>query len=385
MKVKKFVSALILVIMILNTTIVSASASFNDVTDETTYSDAILTLQEQGIINGKANGNFNPDDILKAGEWYAMLAKANGLEVDNFRYLGNHWAYRYYAKVKSFIPGYYSLLKDEDLEKPVRLADAIKVGMCSFGYRSVTQMKYLTNPFIDLENQKEPYNENSYLLNAYYFGIIPGEYTDTIQPNRYITRGEACQIIVNLQNLCNEDTIKRIEPDIFSKVNIKFIGENSVTYYNDAAEALSKFSDEVIDKLNKYGKIIITDEDQSKYINVSTAASGCFLPNTKQIIVFTGNRPQSLLSDISSSLTHEIGHFIHYTIVDAKDENIIEQSFRSDELNNFAANVGRNYCTTNYQEYFAEVISYYARDYKRDALDNCDCQNILDVARKYLK
>ena len=134
MKVKKFVSALILVIMILNTTIISASASFNDVTNETTYSDAILALQEQGIINGKSNGNFNPDDILKAGEWYAMLAKANGLEVDNSRYLGNHWAYGYYARVKSFIPGYYSLLKGEDLEKPVRLADAIKVGMCSFGY-----------------------------------------------------------------------------------------------------------------------------------------------------------------------------------------------------------------------------------------------------------
>lgn len=385
MKVKKLLSVLLLVVMIMTTSTISASASFNDVNDETTYNDAILTLQEQGIINGKSDGNFNPDDILKTGEWYAMLSKANGLTVDSSQYAGNHWAYGYYAKIKSFIPGYSALLKSDDLAKPIKLVDAIKVAMCSFGYKSVTQMQYLNNPFTDLDTQKEPYNANSYLLNAYYFDIIPGEYTDTIQPERYITRGEACQIIVNLQNLCSSDEVQRIEPEIFGKVNIKFVGKNSVTYYNDAAEALSKFSDEVINKLNKCGKIIVTDEDQSRYINVSTAASGCYLPSTKQIIVFTGNRPQSLLSDITSSLTHEIGHFIHYNMVDSIDKSIIEQSFKSDELNNFAITAGRTYCTTNSGEYFAEAISYYAKDYKRSALDNCDCQNILGIVRKYVK
>lgn len=385
MKVRKFISILLLVIIMSTAIETRASASFNDVNTETKYNEAILNLQEQGVVNGKIAGNFNPDDTLKAGEWYAMLSKALKLQVDTTKYSGRHWAYRYFDEIRFYVPKHPFLIQDAELASPINFANAIKIGMCSFGYRSVTQMKYLTNPFTDLENQSKQYDENNYLLNAYYLGILPGEYTDKIEPARYLTRGEACQIIANLQTLCNADEIKRVKPEILNRVNIEFIGENSVTYYNDVADALSQFSDEVLDKLNTCGKIIVTDEDQSKYISTSRAANGCYLDQAKQIIIFTGDRPQNLLFEITTTLTHEIGHFIHYNMLDSTDKQIIQQSFNSDELRNFEAVAGRDYCTTNFYEYFAEVVSYYTRDYKKAALDRCDCQNILAVARKYVK
>ncbi|RDI41673.1 S-layer homology domain-containing protein [Falsibacillus pallidus] len=92
----------------------ASSSSFTDI--ENSYAkDAIISLQQAGIINGFGNGKFNPTGNLTREEFAKVLVLANGLDTSNPPKQGtfsdvttSSWAYSYVeAAVKAgYINGY---------------------------------------------------------------------------------------------------------------------------------------------------------------------------------------------------------------------------------------------------------------------------------------
>lgn len=78
MKSKGFISV-ILIFLLSFSNVFNTFAHFSDIEDSL-YKGDILDLYELGIVNGKEDGKFDPDDQLTRAEFCAVLARLNGLD-----------------------------------------------------------------------------------------------------------------------------------------------------------------------------------------------------------------------------------------------------------------------------------------------------------------
>jgi len=80
---KKYILGLVFTAILLTTANISsaAAASFPDTNGNTLYFRSILILSEKGIINGKGDGNFYPDDCVNRAEMLKLLFKAQNVPI----------------------------------------------------------------------------------------------------------------------------------------------------------------------------------------------------------------------------------------------------------------------------------------------------------------
>ena len=116
---KKAVAGLWAAVMLLSSALAVDTVSFSD-EDQITYRDAVLSLCQVGIINGKDDGTFDPKGSVTRAEAAKMIATyVNGApivwssdpafigtpgypEAPTFNDIGEHWAMRYIEYCAAF-------------------------------------------------------------------------------------------------------------------------------------------------------------------------------------------------------------------------------------------------------------------------------------------
>lgn len=85
-----------------DTTYIAPKAFFHDISAVPWAEESILALAEKGIVNGKGNDNFAPNDSISRAEYLKILVMALNLTDDNATVSfadvdANHWAKKYIA------------------------------------------------------------------------------------------------------------------------------------------------------------------------------------------------------------------------------------------------------------------------------------------------
>ena len=105
MRIKRFVSAIVISMALGSCMMFSGAVAFSDVDEDAEYAEAVSYVSEVGIMVGDENGNFNPDKTVTRAEMAVILCNMLG-ETENLTAGGsvftdvpaNHWANRYVVK-----------------------------------------------------------------------------------------------------------------------------------------------------------------------------------------------------------------------------------------------------------------------------------------------
>lgn len=183
--------------------------AFSDVTEETTYGTAIMTLEDWGKIEGYSDGTYKPEELITRAEFVKMLMSLkenSGIEyIDSDVQTGfadvdseNHWAAKYIklAVNKKVIRGY----EDGSFrpENQVTYEEALKMVTCYLGYELRAKARADANG-MDLW-------PNGYIAVANELMITKSISVESFSSQ--ITRGAVAQIIYNASSVpeVNPDT-----------------------------------------------------------------------------------------------------------------------------------------------------------------------------------
>ncbi len=180
--------------------------AFSDVTEETTYGTAIMTLESWGKIEGYGDGTYKPDELINRAEFVKMLMSLkenSGIEyIDSDVKTGfedvdseNHWAAKYIklAVNKKVIRGY-----EDGSFRPknkVTYEEALKMVTCYLGYELRAKARADANG-MDLW-------PNGYIAVANELMITKSISVESFSSQ--VTRGAVAQIIYNASSVPEVD------------------------------------------------------------------------------------------------------------------------------------------------------------------------------------
>ena len=105
MRIKRFVSAIVISMALGSCMMFSGAVAFSDVDEDAEYAEAVSYVSEVCIMVGDENGNFNPDKTVTRAEMAVILCNMLG-ETENLTAGGSvftdvpadHWANPYVVK-----------------------------------------------------------------------------------------------------------------------------------------------------------------------------------------------------------------------------------------------------------------------------------------------
>lgn len=138
LKFKRIISGLLVLILVRGSAL---ATSFTDVDEAAPYADAAEYLSEIGVMQGDAQGNFNPDKTVTRAQMAAiicrMLGETENLSTDGDRFTDvpeSYWANGYIVKAAELgiIGGY----RDGSFkpENAVTYEQAVAIIVRAFGY-----------------------------------------------------------------------------------------------------------------------------------------------------------------------------------------------------------------------------------------------------------
>ena len=90
----------------------SGKLKFSDVNEKDWFTNAILTCAEAGIVNGKDDGTFDPNDPITREQAVTMLGRALDFEAGSSKSLS---IYKDYDEVSDYAKGYFSKMVEEKI------------------------------------------------------------------------------------------------------------------------------------------------------------------------------------------------------------------------------------------------------------------------------
>lgn len=262
----KKIIALLLMIVMLMTTVISAFASdnFNDISGHWAESD-IEKAFASGIVNGDGDGSFRPDDTITRAEYVkmfiAMVSDVFDMEIPSGYGNGSHWVEDYY------IFGLQTGAIAIDEESTVKTAfGEISPGVMDSESADMNierwEMAFMTSNMVLYAMQYDAYvdgNEHAFsdmnFINTYpdsvrigielcaAIGIIKGDENGAFSPADCGTRAETVVIVNRMK-------------DVLEKVKVKIDEQEEAAL--EAQEAAEK---EVNDKLKTYTDAEIPDKN----------------------------------------------------------------------------------------------------------------------------
>ena len=361
---------------------------FTDVTLDDWYYDFVTEMYNLDIIHGYPDGTFKPNNQVTHGEFFTLLLNSLGINYDDKKTdenIAEHWAYPAFEKLR------YALLRENTrvdgyLDTEITRESAIKLAMLVAGVNNPVDYTIMEHDITDIDRCGKMYA--GYVAAANKLGIISGDQNGNFLPHEGLTRAAACKILYNVRELCAQalaDGKEHLEiplPDFMEGISIKCEGVYTDSHIPGVAKALSYYPDSVKDKFRDCGSVIITDEPSTKYTGVSVSANGCYTPGTGKIHLFTDGQMNSLLFDVTSTMAHELSHFIWDKMLSGADQKIIKDSFNRGDAEIIAKAIGREYCKTNVDEYWAELASNYAKNYYKQSIINTGLTDVLDVLER---
>ena len=232
-KMKKYLSILLLICLILSLCIGSAYAVNRMFTDSAGHwAESIIdTLTERGVIAGYPDGTVRPDNVISRGEFCALLVRYMKIdtsdtekETPSFTDIDGHWSEAYIEALVdagivdpdnydgSFRPG-----------APITRIEIIRMMVRSIGKGDAAEQYGKNTGFADdsaLEGADKGY--------AHYaddYGLVKGYPDNTIRPDGESTRAEAFALLVR-----QDDALDKIAEEAKKNENDSGSGGGSVSY-----------------------------------------------------------------------------------------------------------------------------------------------------------
>lgn len=187
-------------------------ASFKDVPSTHVQYQSITTLETQKVIKGFADKTFKPDLRISRGEFLAMVFKDLGFNPP----AQENWLAPYIKKASDLNVLTAAMnAKEYDWSKPISRIDAAKL---AFPLEGVAVPYSNTITSAELFKDVKPTSSYASLVKvAKQNGIQSVKYPSMFAPMRLLTRGDAAEMVVQLQNVRIKETpgltITFLDPD----------------------------------------------------------------------------------------------------------------------------------------------------------------------------
>lgn len=319
------VSALLLTTaMAIGASILPASAAeinlpFLDIAADSPYVDGIKYVYEEGISCGTSANTFSPDQPITLGELSMMLCRTYWPEKE--------WTFE--AAINKVVVEEMGFVINPATEKysPVSAYSAYEAVFSCLGIPVFGEELY--NPDV---------NRSNTAVACAYTAARMNLCEEDSDPLRYITRGEVAQLLYQLKERPETDTVA---PEIVNKLNVT-IEEDYSTAANNYLQLVQELPTVILDQFEKSGWSLVIGNDYIAEWNVENNISAVGLTTYADKTIYTA-RPVTTI--------HELGHFLHHQLKRPSDVmNLYHEEAES------ARSVIGDYATTNEDEYFAEVF-----------------------------
>ena len=195
---KKTISFVLTVAIIISMVCLSAAYSgYQDVSNDSWYSDAVEFVTEKGLFNGTSSTQFSPDKTMTRAMFVTVLGRLAGINGDIIGYgVITKDAVNLRSSPNTSSNVLAVLSKDVDVPVLEQSADWYKVK-----YNEKTG--YVRNDLITVSGSRQftdiSFGQyyNAYIQWAYDASIVSGTSSKTFSPNQGITREQLCTILNN--------------------------------------------------------------------------------------------------------------------------------------------------------------------------------------------
>ena len=253
---KKAVSMLLAVIMTISLGSVAFANSFSDLAKEHWAYQNVMTLVEEGTVNGYEDGTFRPSKTVTRAEFVKMIGKWDRKYEGTFSDLAsNHWGYEY-IMWSGLEPDGTKIYPDKEM---------LRSDVINLIWKRNGSPKHDDAPYA-ISNQGTNKDATSW---AYTIGLIQGDDGFHLRLDSALTRAEAATLILRARTVVAEnkkynfkDVVdEKILKEIYRSTNLfdgEYAPDRKVTYGEMARASL---------KLVASGKNVnLVDADPTKMI-----------------------------------------------------------------------------------------------------------------------
>lgn len=185
-----------------DTTYIAPKAFFHDISTVPWAEESILALADRGIVNGKGNDNFAPNDSISRAEYLKILVAALNLVDDNAAVSfadvdTNHWAKKYIASAVS-----------SGITNGVSTTEFAPGGLVTREQAAVFTARAMAKCGVALEADENLFADDAQISdwaresvnNLKKLGILVGSGDNTVAPKANLSRAEAAKIIYSVMN-----------------------------------------------------------------------------------------------------------------------------------------------------------------------------------------
>lgn len=185
-------------------------------------------------------------------------------------------------------------------------------------------------------------------------GLVMGDPDGTFRPQDALTYQEAGYLMERLKNM-GIGSCAQLLPKNFKDLRIEYLGGDAILESGTARRALTDIPQSLLEQFAEENwTLYFTSEPISTYYPEHFGGVGVTDYGQKAIYVFVD---ASYIYSAEDTLLHEFGHFLHYALGTRFDAEI-RQAYENGK-EKLAEITGRNYCTINEREFFAEAFRLY--------------------------
>ncbi|MBE7050161.1 MAG: S-layer homology domain-containing protein [Ruminococcaceae bacterium] len=207
---KKILVSILIGVMFISSLSVSASANFSDVKETDWYYSQVMAMTEKGLLVGKGNNLFCPDDTMTRAEFITVVVRALYPNIDISSDTGEKWWQGAYEvavekglvlenEVASSGSGKTALGSAKkqtiNLDQPIQRQMMAMISVRALNTMGETDIKPYT--YIPDINTVGTYYRD-YVCKAYGSGIIMGDEKGNFNPQSTLTRAEASTVLYRI-------------------------------------------------------------------------------------------------------------------------------------------------------------------------------------------
>lgn len=194
MKLKKLAVAIVALLTISSNVF---AITFTDIDASHWAYNNVMTLAENGVINGYEDNTFRPDGTISRGEFLKLVivaAKPEWMDINRMSSALDHWAgkYLYIAETYGVVPA--GSITAENINKPItRIEMAMMISKADISLKGAKISASDSIGFGDTHLLAK--DELKWLTHAVNSGLIKGYEDNTFKPDNNMKRSEAATMI----------------------------------------------------------------------------------------------------------------------------------------------------------------------------------------------
>ncbi|MBE7046551.1 MAG: S-layer homology domain-containing protein [Ruminococcaceae bacterium] len=274
------------------------AADFADLNGHWGY-DFVMTLVNDGTVNGYPDGTFRPDGTVTRAEFVKLIGKSDVLYEGTYTDIADHWGYDFimYSGLDGYEDGTFKP------DTPITRNDCVNLIWKRNG-----SIKDTVCPSVITNQGTNP----DAVAWAYTNGIVCGDDGLNLRLSDTLTRAEAATLIVRSRsidpNAAKVRFIDRVNPEILKAVFESFNIFGDIVYNPDATITNGQLARAVI----SYGEMT----SEPEYGDIETPYSGIYAKDMMAVAKeCMGDVPLNAESENApASIKHALSEFMYHTL-----------------------------------------------------------------------